>query len=56
MKDLVIAIYKDECYAGETTQRLVKVLCLNEELPAEYQTYGYELRLMRLEDYAEGNK
>lgn len=50
MKDLVIAIYKKNNYAGETTLQLVKVI-VNEEIPEEYATSEYEHKLMRLVDY-----
>lgn len=50
MKDLVIAIYKKDCYAGETTLRLVKVF-VNEEIPEQYCTCEYEHKLMCLVDY-----
>jgi hypothetical protein len=49
MNDLVIAVYRLDSYAGETTRKLVKVFC-NEEVPEEYQTYEYEHRLMQLVD------
>ena len=50
MKDLVIAIYKKDCYAGETILQLVKVI-VNEEIPEEYATSEYEHKLMRLVNY-----
>lgn len=52
MKDLVIAVYKKDCYAGETTLHLVKVF-VNEEVPEEYQSYEYEQKLMCLVAYKE---
>lgn len=47
MKDLVIAVYFKECYAGETTLKLVDVFH-NKEIPEKYQTYEYEVKLMWL--------
>lgn len=48
MKDLVLAVYRKECYAGETTLHLVDVLLLNKEIPEQYQSYDYELKAMCL--------
>lgn len=50
MKDLVIAVYRRECYAGETTMRLVKVFA-DADIPEEYLTNEYELKVKRLIDY-----
>lgn len=49
MKDLVIAVYRKDCYAGETILRLVKVF-VNEDIPEQYQSYEYEHKLMHLVD------
>lgn len=50
MKDVVIAIYRRDCYAGETTLELEKVL-VGEEIPEEYNSYKYEIKLMSLVEY-----
>ena len=51
MKDLVIAVYRKDCYAGETTLHLVEVLMPKAELPKQYQTDDYVLKAMRLVDF-----
>jgi hypothetical protein len=51
-KDMVIAIYLRDCYAGETILKLEKVL-FDEEIPEKYKTYEYETKLMILEEYKE---
>lgn len=48
--DLVIAVYKKDCYAGETILRLVDVIH-NKEVPAEYENYNYELKIKALVDF-----
>lgn len=50
MKDLVIAVYRKDYYAGETTLHLVKVF-FNEEIPEQYQSNEYEHKLMWLVEY-----
>lgn len=50
MKDLVIAVYRKECYAGETILHLVKVF-VDEKVPEEYQSYRYERKLMSLVEF-----
>lgn len=50
MKDLVIAVYLKDCYAGETQLHLVKVF-VDEKVPEEYQSYEYECKLMSLVDF-----
>ena len=50
MKDLVIAVYYKDCYAGETVLKLEKVF-YNEEVPEKYNTYEYEIKLMGLVEY-----
>ena len=50
MKDLVIAVYRKDCYAGETQLHLVKVF-VDEKVPEEYQSYEYECKLMSLVDF-----
>lgn len=50
MKDLVTAVYFKDCYAGETVLRLVDVF-YDQEIPEQYQTYEYEIKLMALVDY-----
>lgn len=49
-KDLVLAVYYRNCYAGETVLELVKVF-YGEEIPEEYKTYEYEIKIMQLEEY-----
>ena len=52
MKDLVIAVYHKECYAGETALRLEKVFCsVHDAMP--YQTNEYVLKAMQLTEIAE---
>ena len=50
MKDLVLAVYYRDCYAGETILRLEKVL-FDEPIPEKYQTSKYEIKLMSLVKY-----
>lgn len=50
MKDLVIAVYRKDCYAGETSLHLVKVF-VNEEIPEQYQSNDYEHKLMYLVEF-----
>lgn len=50
MKDLVIAVYRKECYAGETTMYLVKVF-VDAEIPEQYLTDEYVLKTKCLVDY-----
>ena len=47
MKDLVVAVYRKDCYAGETILVLEKVF-YNEEIPEKYNHYTYEIKLMAL--------
>lgn len=54
MKDLVIAVYHKDCYAGETTLRLETVLYC-EEIPEKYLTYEYEIKPMWLVEYIASN-
>lgn len=49
-KDLVTAVYYKDCYAGETVLRLEKVFYC-EEIPEEYNTCDYEIKLMALVEY-----
>lgn len=51
MKDLVIAVYKKDCYAGETVLHLVKVF-FNEPIPEQYDSDNYVHKLMWLVDYS----
>lgn len=51
MRDLVMAVYRKDCYAGETTLELVDVVLLNGRLPKEYLSCEYELKLMCLKNY-----
>lgn len=46
-KDLVIAIYRKDCYAGATILKLEKVL-YDEDIPEKYNSYEYEIKLMSL--------
>lgn len=48
MKDLVLAVYRKDCYAGETILKLVDVLLINGVLTEKYQSSEYELKLMSL--------
>ena len=50
MKDLVIAVYRKDCYAGETTLHLVNVLLPNTKFPDQYKSCEYETRAMFLVD------
>ena len=47
---MVIAIYRRDCYAGETILRLEKVL-FDEDIPEKYNSYEYEIKLMTLAEY-----
>ena len=49
-KDLVIAIYRKDCYAGATILKLEKVL-YGEDIPDKYNSYEYEIKLMYLVEY-----
>lgn len=50
MKDLVIAVYYKDCYAGETILRLEKVFC-GEGIPEKYLTCDYEIKIMELVEF-----
>ena len=50
MKDLVLAVYRRDCYAGVTILKLEKVLYC-EEIPEKYKSNDYEIKLMWLADY-----
>lgn len=50
MKDLVVAVYYKDCYAGATILRLVAVY-YDEPVPEKYSSYEYELKPMWLADY-----
>ena len=49
MRDMILAVYRKECYAGETMLRLVGVFLLTEELPKQYLSDEYVLKAMCLE-------
>lgn len=55
MKDLVIAIYHRENYAGEVILRLKKVVCVDEDIPEEFNSYEYEFKPMQLEEFSIGD-
>ena len=51
MKDLVVAVYYRDCYAGETILKLEDVF-YKEDVPEKYiNNYKYELKLMSLVEY-----
>lgn len=54
-KDLVVAIYRRETYMGETILRLEKVWCADEDIPEEFNSYEYEIKLMQLEEFSIGD-
>lgn len=47
MKDIIIAVYFKDCYAGSTILRLEKVF-YGEPIPEKYLSYEYEIKLMEL--------
>lgn len=53
MHDLVLAVYFNYSYAGETVQKLVKVFCQGETIPDEYMHWTYTIKTMRLIDLVE---
>ena len=44
MSDFIIAIYRVECYAGETTFKLEKVLLSIKEIPEKYYHHNYIIK------------
>jgi hypothetical protein len=51
MKDLAIAVYHRDCYAGETILTFEDVF-FKGEIPEKYDSYEYETKLVALVEYS----
>lgn len=53
MKDIVLAVYEEYNYAGESYTKLVAVFCADQAIPTEYiENYRYIIKAMQLSDLA----
>ena len=50
MKDIVLAVYEEYHYAGESYTKLVAVFCAGQTIPTEYEHYRYIIKAMQLSD------